>query len=495
MFNLKKFSTRLFIYFFIGVIGLSIFFVYNLPRLESYIKTETEAWIRRGLKEKTGISAQWTDLRVNLVKSRIVISNLTMVKGQAHTSSYFISEKVTAYYSPVQLIRRLLYLRTINIQGLSLSLHNPEEIWTGLKGTEVGHEWKVRCRRIEIQEGKSIIIGIPDKEIFINTKGVYFSIDGLHRKKSHPFTLLINNGKIKYKSIDRTLTYGKIKGELDLQKLSIKESRLDLEEDDGYLKWIGDLHYKSPFLISGSYSGSVKSKTLAYFWKCFKQMEGQVTSRGKLIIKDGEKIVHGNLSSPSFRWWKFPFQKVRGEFLYKNKNLIFKNVKGYYYQAKTKVSATVNLAQYKANVGINTSGITLDYLTKSFVKKTIEYPDVIKDRLWNGELILNLDWPNKALKTKGNIVLEEIISDENVEEPIRLQSNFTQAKRIINFKPFNIQKGIDYLNCMGSYNFSKKQADLIFKGSFVDIYSIAKKIHGTATISGYVKGVAPRFNL
>ncbi|MGA1867009.1 MAG: translocation/assembly module TamB domain-containing protein [bacterium] len=383
-------------------------------------------------------------------------------------------------------------MRNVNIQGLFLSLNEPAAIWSALKGTEVAYEWKIRCRRIEIQEGKRIEIKIPDKEIFIDTAGVYFCIDRLNKKSSHPFTLLVNNGTVNFKDIARTMTYGKIKGEVDLKKLYVTMSRVDIKEDDGYLEWIGDLTYKDPFVISGNYSGSVKSATLAYFWKCFRQMEGQVISRGRLTIHEGERKVEGNLQSPSFRWWRFLFRRVHGEFSYmsKGKNLIFKNLRGLYNQAKTEVSAQVNLAHHKANVDIHTEDINITYFNNS-----IAYPKAIKDRLWKGDLILNLNWPNKSLTTEGKIQLEEVCSEENNSEPIRLQGSFAQANKNIYFKPLNILQGRDYVNCMGNYNFFEKQADLTFKLSWADIYPFIKKAHGRATISGYMQGVWPHFHL
>ena len=491
MINLKKISHRVYLYL---VIGLLIFVGLFLPYYFGYYKTKGERWIKTYLREIAGIETKWGDLNINLRSSQIVISNLDMVHKQ-YPQNYLIAPRLTISYSPMRLLHKKLFLKDIRVEGLFLTINNSQDIINlALENTNKKSSWKIIWQNMKIISGKKINIKIPEKELLIDAHGINLVINRLNNKrKQYPFSLSLEGGKINWRDINRTIKIGKIKGVLEPLKLSILESKIRIFEDQGFINWAGDISFKDALFLKGNYQASLKAKTLAHFWKCFNQMNGQIDSNGELDISKKNKIAIGTLKSNSFKWRSLHFTDVRGKYSYQNnsKSLAFEDMTGYFNKAKIEAFAKLDFLNNKATVEIFGDEIHPSYFDISF-----KYPIRLKDSFWKGHLFWELNWPNYILKTEGEIILDEIMPKYEKRNPLAIKANFNQEKDIINFMPLRVSYGRDNLEANGIYIFNKNMLNFSLDASLFDISSIwSGKISGKTNILGQLKGTLAQYQI
>jgi len=489
---------------FLALLLLGIFCILALRWGKRLIERYGERRIREYLATYAYLDVAWDRLALDLVPCRLRIDGLRMKSRETGGLSLWMhAGRAEISVNPVSFLKRTVAIRRIALTGLrgrallsagtvdfSALIPVPGDRQQGRKGG-----WSVTVGRIDV-DGEEIAVDLPVKKGSAILRHLSLSVYSLNTKGPFPVRMTFEEGECTWNGLYRRLESGNLNGSFTGEGITVDSLRFSIP-DEGHLQWEGVLTKGDTGIIfEGTYDAVLQCDTLAIFLKPFRQMEGRVTSRGKIGGKWKQMKVEGDLSAPQFSWRDYHFSEVRGRFGYHIGILTFDDMEGIWRGGNLAISSLIELKKHTATVEILAKGLP----GASFVKNWSSlFPGT--DLSWTGRMDWRINWPRRELESEGTLRVEAPFAPSHAlaGRKAELGTRFASQGHLLDLDDFSIAVGENRIQAEGNYDLSSNEVHLAYTGVIRERNLTAGiwgfPVKGQGAFSGSMKGTlaGPRF--
>ncbi|MGA1794366.1 MAG: translocation/assembly module TamB domain-containing protein [bacterium] len=427
-----------------------------------------ERRIREYLNAYIPFNVVWDRWSLDLIPLRLRIAGLRVEsKATGDFSLWVLAERVYVSFNPALLLRRVVAIRRITLKGLRgrallAGTGDYAALMPMLKQGQQGRGggWSVTVGGIDV-EGQELAVDLPQKKGSVTLRHLSLSANKLDTKGPFPVRMAFEEGECTWKGQYRLLQSGGLVGSLTGEGITVDSLQV-LFPEEGYLRWKGTVSKGHPGIVfDGAYNGVLLCDTLAIFLKPFRQMEGKVTSTGKIGGKWRQMKVEGDLSAPRFSWRDYHFSNVRGRFGYHLGIVSFEDMEGIWREGNLAVSSLIELKKHTATVDIHAAGLPSTSMMKNWSSL---FPGT--DLLWTGSMDWRITWPQRQVESEGTLRVEAPFAPAHAlaGQKAEIETRFTSQRNLLALKDFSIAVGENRIQAEGEYDLRSKKVRISYTG-------------------------------
>ncbi|MGA1845076.1 MAG: translocation/assembly module TamB domain-containing protein [bacterium] len=440
-----------------------------------------ERRIREYLAAYVYLDVVWDRWSLDLIPLRLRIAGLRVEsKETGDLSLWVLAERADISFNPALLLRRVVAIRRIALKGLRgrallAGTGDYSVLMPMLKQGQQGRGggWSVTVGGIDV-EGQELAVDLLDKRGSVTLRHLSLSANKLDTKGPFPLRMAFDEGECTWKGQYRHLQSGSLDGSFTGEGITVDSLQI-LFPEEGYLRWKGAVSKGHPgILFDGAYDGVLLCDTLAIFLKPFRQMEGKVTSTGKIGGKWRQMKVEGDLSAPRFSWRDYHFSNVRGRFGYHLGIVTFEDMEGIWREGNLAVSSLIELKKHTATVDIHVTGLPSTSIMKNWYSL---FPGT--DLSWTGSMDWRITWPQRQVESEGTLRVEAPFAPAHAlaGQKAGIETRFTSQRNLLALKDFSIAVGENRIQAEGEYDLRSKKVRISYTGEIRE-RNLASRIWG-----------------